>query len=270
MKLAWQPDSVTTDATVMAELSLLWGLDGVVLRGVDGEKQQVPFVNERRVRQRLLSKHVEIVAIEPGLFEGDLGDRSEWLNEVYSVTPVLEFCGRMNCGVVQTSAFSASDAPVGIAEVAAPFRQLVDRARNAAIFAIKNDLDSRISRADQLADLVGRLRVETSGPVVSASWCPATSLLAGEQPTAYSKDMASLASIIRCRDVSRELQAFVPFGSGVVPWDDILASLAIAGFTGILSLDLPPGASRSDGLRATTHLIAAWRRAAAVTERSAT
>lgn len=270
MKLAWQPDSTTTDVAVMADLSLLWGLDGVVLGAVDGERHRVPFVNERRVRERLLRREVEVVAIEPGLFEGDLGDRSEWLNEVYSVAPVVEFCLRMECRVIQTSAFSRSDAPVDAAEVAGPFLQLVDRTQHAVDFAIKNDLDGQIVRADELADLIGLIRAETRGPVVSASWCPATSLLAGEQPTACCGYMASLTSILRCRDVSRESQSPVPFGSGVVPWDGILTALSAGGFDGILSLDLPPGTSRSNGLRAATHLITSWRRAVAATGRSAT
>lgn len=267
MKLAWQPDSITTDVAVMAELSLLWGLDGVVLRAVDGDRQRVPFVNERRVRERLLHREVEIVAVEPGLFEGDLGDRSEWLNEVYSLTPVVEFCVRVGCGVVQASTFSPSDPPSDSSDIAVPFLELVDRARDGIVFAIKNDLESQIARADDLADLVRRLRAKAGGHVVSCSWCPATSLLVGEQPVGCSHDMASLASIIRCRDIARKSQAFASFGSGIVPWDDVFATLVVAGFDGVLSLELPRGTSRSDGLRAATQLITSWRRAAAATER---
>ncbi|MBT8399703.1 MAG: hypothetical protein KJO98_04445 [Rhodothermia bacterium] len=267
MKLGWLPDSLTTDVAAMAEMSLLWGLDGVVLRAVDGDRQQVPFVNERRVRERLLKNEVEIVAVEPGLFEGDLGDRSEWLNEVYSVTPIVEFCGRMGCRVIQASAFSSSDEAGDNPDLDLPFRKLVEQVQNDIVFAIKNDIDSRIARTDQLRDLVLRLLQEAHKPVISASWCPASSLLADDQPAAYAREMASMASIVRCRDLSDGLQGFVPFGAGVVPWPEIFADLAVAGFDGTLVLDFPPGTSRSAGLRSATLLITTWRRATAATER---
>ncbi len=267
MRFAWLPDAVTTDVAIMAELTLLWGLDGVVLGSADGEMQRVPFVNERRVRERLLANDVQVLAIDPGLFEGDLEERSEWLNEVHSISPVIKFCSRMGCELIQTSSFTRPASPSHIGELSTPFRMLIERMGTGPAVAIKNGRNMRVMRAEHLLELVRQCRDEAHPSAITASWCPALSLLAGEQPTAWCQAMASATSILRCRDLLADNQTFVPFGSGVLPWNEILHALADAEFDGILALDLPRGTSRSEGLRAATHLITTWRRAAGATEK---
>ncbi len=65
----WLPDTVTLDLDRALHYTLLWGLEGIVLRTVGGEADRVPHVNEARLKRRLSEHDLPAVAVDPGLFE---------------------------------------------------------------------------------------------------------------------------------------------------------------------------------------------------------
>ena len=75
MQTAWITDTVTEDAPRAIHYTLLWGLDGVVLRTVGGPEDRVPFINEARIRNRLIEADLSVAAVDPGLFEAAGGGR---------------------------------------------------------------------------------------------------------------------------------------------------------------------------------------------------
>ena len=79
MTTAWTTDVSTQDAARAVRQTLLWGLDGVALRTVGGAR--VPDVTEGPLRRRLQDAELPVVALDPGLFEGD-ASRAAWLNDV--------------------------------------------------------------------------------------------------------------------------------------------------------------------------------------------
>ena len=65
----WLTESVTPDLCRAVHYTLLWGLEGVVLRTVGRSGNRVPFVNERQLRTRLEEPEGQVVAVDPGLFD---------------------------------------------------------------------------------------------------------------------------------------------------------------------------------------------------------
>ena len=72
----WLTDSVTPNLSRAVHYTLLWGLEGVVLRTVWTSDNRVPFVNEQQLRTRLQEADLPVVAIAPGLFEGHLREKA--------------------------------------------------------------------------------------------------------------------------------------------------------------------------------------------------
>ena len=94
----WYPESVTTDLDRAITYALLWGVEGLVLRSVG--RDQVPYVNQEKVRRRAEENELPIIAVEPGLFEGSPAERSVWLNDVVEIEEAATFCSRLSCGFV--------------------------------------------------------------------------------------------------------------------------------------------------------------------------
>ena len=249
---AWTTDVATADAARAVRLTLLWGLDGVVLRTVGGGR--VPNVNEAPLRRRLDEAELPVVAIDPGLFEGAASARAGWLDGLDALDEVAAFCTRMGCPVVRVGALAAGERP-GAADA---LRQAGDRAaRHGLRLAVRNEAGTGVATGAALAALLA----EIDHPAVGADWRPADAWDLGE---ARADGLAALVEaghvplVVGVDDGRGELGADTVEG---VPGGDTLAALARAGFDGPLVLDALPPPVRTSGLASATALIRAARQA---------
>src|SRR5690606_13981037 len=109
MPPVWLTDTVTPDLDRALHYTLLWGLEGVVLRAVGIHDDREPHVNEAKLQRRLAEHDVPAVAVDPGLFEGPAGDRGAWMNDLALLPDVLAFCRRIGCGTVLVGALSGDE-----------------------------------------------------------------------------------------------------------------------------------------------------------------
>lgn len=252
MRYTWLTDTVTPNLDRALHYTLLWGLDAVELRTLGSGQDRVPFVNEEKLRRRLLDHDLGVSAVVPGLFEGPLSDRVTWLNDVAAFPEVAQFCTRIRCRTVLVSAFAEEAAPVPWSERADPLRRLGDvAATHNLTCAVLNEPDMAVRTGADLAALLA----EVDHPNVHAAWQPATSVAAGEADVAAVVDMLCPSlTYVRCADADAEGQ-LVPFGEGVVDWDTIFAQLHHGAYTGPLSLLVEGTPVSTWGVRAATRLI---------------
>lgn len=252
MTTAWTTDVATSDASRAVRLSLLWGVDGVVLRTIGGAR--VPEISEGPLRRRLDEADLPVLAVDPGLFEGPASARAGWLDDVDALDPVAAFCTRFECPLVRIGALAAE------AELAADaLRQAGERAaRHGLRLAVRNEAGTAVATGQALADL---LRA-AGHPALGADWRPADALESGETPAAGLAALVEAGEVPVCvgvRDLADGQQAIV--GEGTVGWSGHLASLAEAGFDGLLVIDDLPHPARTTGLASTTALIRSARSA---------
>ena len=259
MRIGWTTDTVTTDASRALHYTLLWGLDGVVLRTVGKAGERVPFVNEAPLRKRLEEDDVPVFAIDPGLFEGDLAARASWMNEVDAFNDVAAFCRRMGVDTVMVGALASGADGYDESAAADAIRQLGDAAARAALrLAVRNEADTAVSTGKQLASLLARV----SHSAVLADWRPFDARRAGEDPEvglAAFRDVSAIASVV-VQDAATDGTPEVP-GQGQIDWDALLFALASAGWDGLVALEMhgrPPG---TFGLHTASAMISAIRRA---------
>ena len=250
-------DSVSDDLARALGYALLWGLEGVAVRTVGGER--VPFVNEAALRRRLEDSEMPLAAVDPGLFEGSARSRAVWLNDVAAFDETAAFCQRLGCRVVRTGALAgvhAGDSTDATARADA-LRMLGDAAsRHGLRLAVRNDAATAISTG---ADL-GALLVQVNHPAVGADWHPLEAAHAGEHPVQGLEALLAAASVFcvavadeQTADDGARVDAVV--GAGELKWAEQLGRLAAAGYDGPLALAVPGRPAGPAGLASATALV---------------
>lgn len=253
-------DSVSEDLARAVGYALMWGLEGVAVRTVGGER--VPFVNESALRRRLELSEMPLAAADPGLFEGDASRRAVWLNDVAAFDETAAFCRRLGCGVVRIGALGAGGDTEARVEA---LRALGDAAGRAGIaLAVRHETGTDVATGSDLAVLLAAVR----HPAVGADWRPAES--DGEAPLDGLGALLGAGCRITCvgvadmqtADDGARVDAVV--GAGDLGWDAILVRLAVSGYDGPLVLRVDGRPTGSSGLAsgsALIRLIRAARRA---------
>lgn len=249
-------DTVTGDLARAAGYTLLWGLEGVALRSVGGER--VPFLNEAAVRRRLAADDLPVAAVDPGLFEGSAERRAVWMNDVAAFEDTAAFCRRVGCGVVRVGALGAG----GDAESHSEARIEALRALGASAgrhglrLAVRNEAGTAFATGADLAGLLAAVGLANVG----ADWHPADALRAGE-PVLVGLDALLAAAGVACVAVVDEAPADdgvlvdVPVGEGQLEWAAQLVRLARAGFDGPLVLAVPGRPAGTAGMASAGALV---------------
>ena len=245
-------DTVTGDLARAAGYTLLWGLEGVALRSVGGER--VPFVNEAAVRRRLASDDLPVAAVDPGLFEGSAGSRAVWMNDVAAFEDTAAFCRRVGCGVVRVGALGAGGEAGARVEA---LRALgASAGRHRLRLAVRNEAGTAVATGAEL----GALLAEVGLANVGADWHPADALRSGE-PALDGLDALLARATVACVAVVDEAPADdgvlvdVSVGEGRLEWPDQLARLAAAGFDGPLALSVHGRPSGAAGMASAGALV---------------
>lgn len=251
---AWLTDTVTPDLDRALHYTLLWGLEGVVLRAVGRHGDRVPYVNEAKLKRRLAEHEVPVVAVDPGLLEGRAEERSRWMNDLALLPDVLAFCERVGCPAVVVGAL-----PGDAGAAAEPLQRAADAAAQRGIgLAVRNEPGGRATAGEvaALLDAVGR---ENAG----ACWDPATALEHGEESGTGLRTLGGRIGLVMVRDGEAAAQGWTPrpLGDGAVGWEALLRVLGEQGYGGPLCLDLHALESARDGLAEATTLIRLLRRA---------
>lgn len=253
----WLTDTVTSDLERALHYTLLWGLEGVVLRTVGGPADRVPFVNQAQVEQRLRAAEVLPAAIVPGMFDGEAGDRAVWFNALATFDETLRFCERIGCPRVVVSAFRAGpDAEA--AAVDALRRAGAAAQRHGVALAVRNAWGRAHATGAALAGLLAAV----NHGCVRAAWSPADALRAGEDPADGLQALEGRVELVRCVDGQGRGSEWerMPAGEGAVGWDEQLVMLRRQGFRGPVSLEVNSEPRPREGLRVATWLIRSIRK----------
>lgn len=257
MRLAWTTDTVTPDVSRALHYTLLWGLEGVVLRTVGRAEERVPFVNEAPLRHRLESDQVPVCAIDPGLFQGDCTVRASWLNEIASFDDVAAFCRRFDVEMVLVGALGASGDSYDIAVAAKALRQLGEAAEKAGLtLGVRNEWGTAVATGAALATLLEH----ASHPAVQADWRPFDALHAGEDVLVGQAALQGRIACMTVWDAALDGEPAIP-GDGQIDWDDLLVLLAADRWDGLVNLEVRGRPAGSFGLHAASRMISAVRRA---------
>lgn len=250
----WFTDTVTPDLDRALGYTLLWGLEGVVLRAVGKRGDRVPHVNEAKVKRRIAEHEVPVVAIDPGLFESPAEARGAWMNDLAMLSEVAAFCGRIGCRSVLVGALPGDDALASEA-----LRKAGAAAeRHGLVLAVRNEIGGRAT-GRSLARLLGAV----GHAHVRAAWSPADALEAGESASEGLTALAADLAFVSVRDGVAASSGWEPrgLGDGEIGWADLLSGLHEAGYAGPLGLDLRDLAMAREGLAEATSLIQMIRRA---------
>lgn len=257
-------DTVTYDLERAVHYALLWGLEGLELRSVGGPNDRVPFVNEQKLKLRLIESELPVVAVDPGMFVGSVEDRSQWMNELLELDQTIEFCRRIGCDRIVVSSFLA-EGEGDDTSIAAQLPRAADAIRRAALRAegsgvrlcILNERGYLASTGAALTELIE----EIDSDVAVAAWSPAEALIAGEDPAAGLDAVANHVALVRCRNVAvgNETWEARPLEDGDVDWFGQLGRLAQAGFDGPLCLEVDLEPVGKQGLYASREIIRLMR-----------
>ncbi len=249
----WLTDTVTSDLNRALHYTNLWGLEGVELRTVGGPDDRVPEVNERQIREHLEPSDLLVAGIVPRLFEGPVSDRAAWMNDLLQFDDTLAFCNRVRCPRVVLSPFAAEPA-ADVDAVADALRRAGEKAADYdVILAVRNGPETTHPTGRRLAELLALV----DHPHVQAAWNPVGAVRAGEDPAEGLALLADRVSLVRCSDgrVANGRWEDLPFGEGMIDWEEQLATLSAADFQGPLSLEIYVEPRPKHGLRAATTLI---------------
>ena len=244
----WLSDTVTSDLDRALHYTLLWGLEGVVLRTVGTQGDRVPHVNETKVKRRIAEHDVTVAAIDPGLFEQPVESKSAWLNDLAMLPEVCGFAQRVECkrilvGTLPGDLSLATDALQRAGAVAARYN---------IVLAVQNEREGRAS-----GQAVAKLLDAVRHPNVRAAWSPANALEQGEQAVEGLAALSDHVEFVSARDGVRGPSGWESrdLGDGDVGWDVIFQSLHDRGYGGPVSLDLSGLAKGKAGLTSATALI---------------
>lgn len=249
----WLTDTVTSDLERALHYTLLWGLQGVELRTVGGAEDRVPSVNVTQVKQRLDDSEMLAAAVDPAMFEGSVGDRVAWLNELTVFDETLRFCERIGCPRIVVSSFAATD-DFDLSAAADALRRAGDAAAEyGRTVAVLNAADMACPTGHALAELLDAV----DHAFVRAAWSPAEAVQAGEEPAAGLAALGDRVTLVRCRDgqMTNGRWEEMPFDEGAIDWAKQLALLDEEDFQGPLSLEMNVEPRPKHGLRSATRLI---------------
>jgi sugar phosphate isomerase/epimerase len=247
-------DSVSADLSRAFGYALLWGLEGVALRTVGGER--VPFVNEAVLRRRLAEDDLPLAVVDPGLFEGSAGDRAVWLNDVAAFEDTAAFCRRLGCSVVRVGALGAGG---GAEDRVSALRMLGAAAsRHGLRVAVGNEAGTAVATGADLAGLLAAV----SHPAVGADWHPAEAHVAGEDVLggldallALGPDAVVSVAVVDGTWEGAAPAVAAPVGEGTLRWAEQLGRLAAAGYAGPLVLSVPGRPVGPAGLTSASGLV---------------
>lgn len=257
MNLGWITDTVTTDASRAVHYTLLWGLDGIVLRTVGTPGNRVPGINEAPLRRRLEGEELPVFAIDPGLFEGGLSERARWMNEVDAFDEVGSFCKRFGTGLVLVGALACETEDFDEGQAADALRRLgIAAARFGLELGVRNEMSTAIPTGRALASLLKRV----GHPAVRADWRPLDALRAGEDPLDGLAAVREWLASVTVRDETQDGEAAIP-GQGQIDWDGLVGPLKADGWTGVTILEMHGRPAGPFGLHTASAMISAIRRA---------
>ena len=245
-------DTVTGDLARAVGYTLLWGLEGVALRSVGGER--VPFVNEAAVRRRLAADDLPVAAVDPGLFEGSAERRAVWMNDVVAFEDTASFCRRVGCGVVRVGALGTGGDMSARVEA---LRALgTAAARHGLRLAVRNEAGTAVATGADLGALLAAVGLANVG----ADWHPAEACRAGDEPLAGLDALLAQATVTCVAAVDEApaddgVLVDVPVGEGRLEWAAQLARLARAGFDGPLVLAVPGRPAGAAGMASAAALV---------------
>ena len=243
----WFTDTITPDVARAANYTLMWGLEGVVLRHLE-RGTRVPEVNEAKLRNRLAADELDVAAIEPGLFNGPPAGRAAWMNDLARLDESIAFCRRIGCKRIIIDGLP--DGPPEEAAVA--LGQAARRAAAADMTLLVNNHGEGRQRGADIAALLEHADADA----LKACWDPAGALGAGEEAMQGLESLRGRIGLVVARDMSRSASGWgrAPLGEGHVGWAAIFSELVRQGFSGPVALDLT-GWRPPDGLREATRLI---------------
>lgn len=251
---AWITDTVTPDLDRALHYTLLWGLEGVVLRTVGRHGDRVPYVNEAKLKRRLAEHELPAVAVDPGLFERPAAERGAWMNDLALLPDVLGFCERIGCERVIVGALPGEEGPTaeGLGRAAD------SAARHGVRVAVRNEAGGRATAVEVAAVLDAAGRAD-----VLACWSPADALEAAEPAVEGLRALGGRIGLVVVRDGAMTTAGWEPrpLGEGAVGWEDVLRALHAQGYDGPLCLDLRDLEAAKDGLAEATALIRLARQA---------
>lgn len=249
----WLTDTVTSDLDRALHYTLLWGGEGVELRTVGGPSDRVPYVNEEKLKRRLLENDVTVASVVPGLFEGSVRDRVTWLNEIALLDETLPFCRRIGCPRVVVSAF-APEANHDAGQAVDALRRAGEAAsRKGITLAVLNEADMAYSAGTALAGLLAAV----DHPAVRAAWDPVAAVRADENPETGLAALEGRIELVRCYNVRARGSTWeaTPLEEGAVDWARHLRLLHDQGFDGPVSLVVQLEPAPKQGLRMMMRLI---------------
>lgn len=257
MIFSWLTDTVTSDVERAVHYTLLWGMEAVDLRLVEGAR--VPHVNEEKLRRRLEDAELPVAAIEPGLFEGPIRERAAWMNDLAMLPEATSFCRRIGCPVVVVGGFSDGDENDLEAAADAYRRAGKSASRDSVAIAIVNTRDAAWNTGRKLSQLLQMVDL----PNVGAAWNPAEALRAGEEPSDGLRALGNRVVHVRCADLTFENEQWIPaaVGSGDVGWTEQLQLLAESGYDRSIALEMLVEPRKKQAVRDATWIIRAWREA---------
>lgn len=178
---------------------------------------------------------------------------SEGLEErVSAITAALRFAGELRAGalVIRAGAIPAADS-----EDRPLFLEVVnDLARAGDRVGVIVTLTTGREPAESMLEVLNDV---TAGPI-GVNVDTAASVMAGRDPAAAIKTLHPFLGHVRVRDGLSESDGAgveVPVGRGEVDWENVLASLAEAGYTGWLTPDRTTGEDpASDAAKAVTYI----------------
>ncbi|MEX1055505.1 MAG: sugar phosphate isomerase/epimerase, partial [Rhodothermales bacterium] len=204
--------------------------------------------------KRLQEAELPVVAVVPGLFEGDVADRPTWMNELTALEETLQFCRRIECPRVVVSSFSPSDSEVSRSiESAAGVLEKAGRLGKTygVELCVLNESRMLASTGTQLSrmiDLAGN---------VSAAWSPADAVVSGENPLEGLESLSGKVALVRCRNGEDLGNGWEPrtIDRGDINWLEQIRRLESMGFDGPISLEVTAEPRARQGLLDATTMI---------------
>ncbi len=253
-------DSVSYDLDRALHYALLWGLEGLELRSVGGVHDRVPFVNEQKLKLRLMESELPVVAVDPGTFVGEIADAAGWLNELAQLEDTLRFCKRIGCERVVVSSFRGEGDDDGVRAADALSTAGRKAGRTGIRLCVVNEGGYLASTGVRLAKLLDMVGLDN----VRAAWDPAAAVLAGEDAQEGLEALDRRVELVRCRNGARAGNGWEPrpIHNGEIDWPAQLRTLVRMGFEGPISIEVDVEPIVQEGLRGSSELIRLLRSAA--------
>lgn len=249
-------DTATPDPERALYYTMLWGLEGVMLRMV--EKGRVPYINLPRLRHHLDDAEMPVMAISPGLFEGAVFETQNWMNDLFLLDEAINFAKKMNCSHIEVSGFTApavaSDRVRALEKAKGIFQKAADKAAKAQIkLAVINEAGGLFERAEQLVDFL----TQVAHPNLRAAWDPRTALLLDEDVVSNAEYLAKWVDVVHLRDGKPTALGWedAVLGKGHLNVAEILGVLHRAGYNGLLVQEVYTEPKGKTGLHSATALI---------------